>query len=119
MPIQEEEMREIRANIAAAEAAEKARIDRIVKEASKETEIWAAEQAVAQRQAEQEQEAALQEREAKKEADAREDAQRSYLSAGGQPADFDAWYAAERQRLVNERIASERRRAEASYRGSF
>jgi hypothetical protein len=110
---------EARRNIAEHERAEKARIDRIVKEASKETEVWAAQQALEQRQREQAQEAAMQAREAKKEADAREDAERRYLLAGGLIADFDAWYVAERQRLVTEKMANERRRAEMSYRQTF
>jgi rubrerythrin len=119
MSFQDEQIAEARANIARAEAENKARVDRLVKQASKETEVWAAEQALAARQAEQAQEAAQQARAAQKEADAREDAQRAYLSAGGLPADFDSWYVVERARLVTEKIASERRRAELSYRSSF
>jgi hypothetical protein len=110
---------EARANIAAHEAAEKARIDKLVREASKSTEIWAAQQALEQRQREQAQEAAIVERERQKEAAQREDAERRYLNAGGLPADFDAWYVTECQRMVTERIADQRRRAELSYRSSF
>jgi hypothetical protein len=96
---------EAQRNIAAHEAAEKTRIDQLVKEASRQTDVWAAEQALAQRQQEQAQEAAIQAREAQQEARQREDAERRYLAAGGLPADFDSWYVVERQRLVSEKIA--------------
>jgi hypothetical protein len=74
MTLQEEKMRQIRANIAEHERPEKARVDRLVKEASKETEVWAAERAHAKRKAEQAQEAALVERDRLREATARDDA---------------------------------------------
>src|SRR5437867_1190762 len=112
----QDELAEVRRNIAAHEQAEQARIDKLVREASKQTEVWAAEQALAQRKTEQAQEAALVERQRQQEATARDDAQRQYLSAGGLPGDFDSWYVVERQRMVTEKIASERRRAELSYR---
>jgi hypothetical protein len=115
----QDELAEVRRNIAEHERREQARVDKLVREASKQTDVWAAEQALAKRKAEQEQEAARLARDAQKEAAAREDAQRRYLSAGGLPADFDAWYVVERARLVTEKIASERRRAELSYRSSF
>lgn len=110
---------EARRNIAEHEAAEKARINRIVREASKETEIWAAEQALIKLQQEQAQEAAIQVREAQKEAQQREDAERRYLAAGGLPEGFEQWYAGERIRLVNEKIAQQQARAALSYRQSF
>jgi 6-phosphogluconate dehydrogenase len=112
-------MTEVRANIAAAQQAEKARIDKLVKEASKSTERWAAEQALAQRQAEQAQEAALVERARQQEQSQRDDAQRAYLCAGGQPADFDAWYVGERARQVTEKLANQRAAALRSYAQSF
>lgn len=113
------DLEQARANIAAHESAEKARIDRIVKEASRETEVWAAQQALEQRQREQAQEAAIVERARLKEQAQREDAERRYLLAGGLPADFDAWYVVERQRLISEKIANQRRSAELSMRSSF
>ena len=48
----QDDLAEVRRNIAAHAAAEQARIDRLVKEASKETEVWAAQQAIAKCQAE-------------------------------------------------------------------
>src|SRR4051812_14701743 len=69
MSFQSDDIAEARANIAAHAAAEQARINRLVKEASKETDVWAAQQALAKRQAEQDQEAAQQAREAEKEAE--------------------------------------------------
>jgi 6-phosphogluconate dehydrogenase len=83
-------MTEVRANIAAARQAEKDRIDRIVKEASKGTEIWAAEQALAKRQAEQAREAAIQAREQAK-IEAARDAYRAELRRAwvGTEEEFD------------------------------
>lgn len=115
----QDDLAEVRRNIAAHEASEKARIDRIVKEASKETEIWASERALLKRQEEEAQEAAIVERDRQKEQAQRDDAERSYLLAGGLPADFDAWYVVERQRLVSEKIANQRRSAELSMHRSF
>jgi hypothetical protein len=114
-----DDVAEARANIAAHEAAEKARIDKLVKEASKQTDVWAAEQALAKLQQEQAQEAAQQAREAQKEAQQREDAQRRYLAAGGLVADFESWYVVERQRLVSERIANQQAAAQHIYAKSF
>ena len=61
----------------------------------------------------------MQERDRQQEATARSDAERAYLLASGLPANFDAWYVFECQRLVTERIANQRRLAELSYRSSF
>jgi hypothetical protein len=115
----EDHIAEARRNIAAAQQAEQARIDKLVKEASKQTDVWAAEQALAKRQQEQAQEAAIQAREAQREAQQREDAERRYLAAGGLPTDFDSWYIGERQRLVNEKITQQQVAARISYAKSF
>jgi hypothetical protein len=85
----QDDIAEARRNIAAAQQAEQARIDKLVKEASKQTEVWAAEQALAQRQREQEQEAAIQAREQARLQQERDDAQQRYLSAGGLPDGFE------------------------------
>jgi hypothetical protein len=92
MAFQSDHIAEARANVAAHQASEQARIDRLVREASKSTEAWAAEQEAAQRKVEQDQEAALQASFAQKEAAIRAGFERRYLLAGGVPEQLEQTY---------------------------
>lgn len=113
------DLEQARANIAAHEAAEKARIDAIVEKANRGANALAAERAAQERDAEQAREAARQAREAQRLQAERDDAERQYTSAGGDPAGFDAWWQVERQRRITERIAQQQAAAREAMRRSF
>jgi hypothetical protein len=119
MPTSEQEVAEIRANIAAAEQREKDRIQRIVDKASKQTEAWAAERDAAERKAEQEREAAWKAREQAKVEAAREAFRSAYLVAGGDESLFDEAYRRHRLAEAERQIAAQQHAARESMRRSF
>ena len=108
-----------RANIAAHEEAERQRIAAIVDKASASTRVFAAEQDKAQQEATQAQERAIAERAAARAQAERAEAQRQYLEAGGDAAEFSAWWAIERQRRVSETLERQQAAARHIYRSTF